>query len=331
MEKKNLKLKVKDLSPWLAVILSMLVAGLGQFIVGAKFRGSIIFGVYFSLLVLIFMNVISPLASNWVLYFLFIGLICFYVFQMVDAYLITKKQNSTEFEDERKPQKDPWLAFFLSLIMPGVGHFYIRRWMVGILFLIGFFLLGTLEGMWKFLYLVYALSVAFLAYKQTKQNVIVHLNIVAIIGMISLLLILGPPTSPFLKVMFQNSIMASNGMTPTLELNDRFFVYKFGQVKRGDIIVFHSPHNKKEFISRIVAMPGDIFSIKKGTVFLNGNALENTFEMSDETNFNEMEITQNHVFVMGDNRDQSFDSRDFGPVPIENIIGVMTRVYWPIK
>lgn len=114
--------------------------------------------------------------------------------------------------------------------------------------------------------------------------------------------------------------------------------YKFESIKRGDVVVFASLKNAYiDFIKRIIGLPGDQVKVADGEVSVNGIQLQENYISAKTTVFaggfmqNDVEITvpEGEVFVMGDNRPRSSDSREFGPVPISNIIGKVIYRYFP--
>ena len=114
--------------------------------------------------------------------------------------------------------------------------------------------------------------------------------------------------------------------------------YRFNQPQRGDVIVFKAPINEEDdYIKRIIGLPGEKVSIIDGKVYINGNLLtEDYLSPSLYTagglflpNNKEVVVPENHFFVMGDNRPYSSDSRSWGFVPRENIIGKAWFIYWP--
>ncbi len=116
--------------------------------------------------------------------------------------------------------------------------------------------------------------------------------------------------------------------------------YKFGEPTRGDVIVFKSPDNDEvDFIKRIIGTPGDTVMIQGGDVYLNGKKLEenyiqypsNPIEGGYLVNGQEIQIPEGHLFVMGDNRPRSSDSRAFGPIPFQNVIGKVFFRYFPTQ
>jgi signal peptidase I len=129
----------------------------------------------------------------------------------------------------------------------------------------------------------------------------------------------------------------SGSMIPTLEINDRVlvnkFIYRFTEPKRGDIVVFQSVDNPEEdLIKRVVGVPGDEIAVRKGKVFLNGEPQKEPYvnkKLPDPSVYAKTTVPKGHVFVMGDNRGNSADSRVFGPLPKKNIEGEAFLRFWP--
>jgi signal peptidase I len=100
---------------------------------------------------------------------------------------------------------------------------------------------------------------------------------------------------------------------------------------RGEVIVFHFPEDPtRDFVKRVIGVPGDRISLRNGEVFLNGSRLEEPYITSKgNSNANVVVVEEKEYFVLGDNRRGSNDSRNWGPVPEENILGKVWLVYWP--
>jgi len=107
--------------------------------------------------------------------------------------------------------------------------------------------------------------------------------------------------------------------------------YRFFKPERGDVIVFKSPTAKNaDFIKRIIALPGENVKIENGSISVNGQKLtEDYIKVPTEGNFSRI-VSSNEYFVLGDNRHSSFDSRVFGNIKKETILGKAWLVYWPI-
>jgi signal peptidase I len=130
----------------------------------------------------------------------------------------------------------------------------------------------------------------------------------------------------------------SGSMIPTLQINDRVlvnkFIYRFTEPERGDVVVFQSVDDPDtELIKRVVAIPGDRISVRSGRLIVNGERQREPFtnkKFPDRSFFAPTTIPKGHVFVMGDNRANSQDSRVFGPLPKKNIEGEAFLRFWPL-
>ena len=134
----------------------------------------------------------------------------------------------------------------------------------------------------------------------------------------------------------------SDSMLPTLETGDRLVIekisYRFTSPKFGDIVVFQPPpelqrrgySQDQAFIKRIIGTPGDTLKIDDGKVYLNGNILqENYIKEPPLQAFQLVRVPQNQYFMMGDNRNDSNDSRYWGFLPKKNMIGNAIFRFWP--
>jgi signal peptidase I len=145
--------------------------------------------------------------------------------------------------------------------------------------------------------------------------------------------------APILVLFFYQPVrVEGTSMLPVLEDQDRLFInkfaYHFEEIHRGDVVVFLYPHDHtKSYIKRVIALPGDDLKIDRGTVFVNGVALKESyvpFRYEDDRSQPEMVIPKGEYFMMGDHRSISSDSRDFGPVARPLIYGKAAFVYWPM-
>lgn len=130
------------------------------------------------------------------------------------------------------------------------------------------------------------------------------------------------------------TIVKETSMQPTLYANNYIFLskqaYRFSEPKRGDIVVFHTnlkteTGKEKLLIKRVIALPGDVITIEDGKVFLNGEIQQEDYTMEPYTSgsVRDLEIPEGSLFVMGDNRQSSADSRDpnVGFVQEDKVIG----------
>lgn len=132
----------------------------------------------------------------------------------------------------------------------------------------------------------------------------------------------------------------SGSMLPTIQLQDRVVVdklfYKFTEIHREDIIVFHPPKkvdpSGELWIKRVIGLPGDKVEIKDGKVYINDHALTEPYEMAKPNyNYGPLVVPQNSYFVLGDNRNDSLDSHIWGVLPAKNIVGRALFRYWPLE
>ena len=124
-------------------------------------------------------------------------------------------------------------------------------------------------------------------------------------------------------------------MEPTLLVGDRLWAKKLPNYQRGDIVVFVPPDAPEvEYIKRVVGLPGETVRVRGTAVFINGNKLTEqgpVWLSGGARNIGPFRIPAGTLFLMGDNRDNSRDSRYFGPVPMGSIFGRAYKLYWPFN
>jgi signal peptidase I len=130
----------------------------------------------------------------------------------------------------------------------------------------------------------------------------------------------------------------SVSMEPTLMVGDRVLVnrviYHFRDPKRGEVVVFHSPLKPGEdLIKRVVAVGGDTVEVKDGALYVNGQRRVEPYlkEATIEGEYARTVVPAGSFFMMGDNRNDSGDSRIFGAVPKKEILGKAFAIYWPLR
>ncbi|WP_245574387.1 signal peptidase I [Desulfovirgula thermocuniculi] len=128
----------------------------------------------------------------------------------------------------------------------------------------------------------------------------------------------------------------SGSMEPTLRIGDRIIVskisYLFTEPQRGDIVVFRYPLDpSRDFVKRLVGLPGETVSLRNGQLYINGKPVPEDYLPKDMkfADFGPVRVPAGYYFVLGDNRNNSDDSRVWGPLPRQNIIGKAVLVYWP--
>jgi signal peptidase I len=143
--------------------------------------------------------------------------------------------------------------------------------------------------------------------------------------------------------LFQAFYIPSESMVPTLKVGDRVLVnklsYKLGDVHRGDIVVFKAPPEARsdgidDLVKRVIGLPGDTVEARAdGHIYINDRLLEEPYlpEGILTTNLPPTKVPAGHLFMMGDNRPASRDSRYFGPIKESAIIGEVFVRIWPPK
>lgn len=141
-------------------------------------------------------------------------------------------------------------------------------------------------------------------------------------------------SAAFIMFVAQVSIVQGFSMEPNLHTNQRVIIdklsYEFQEPARGDIVVIDELSSDVPLIKRIVGLPGETVEIRNNQVFINGEMLDEPY-LGDisQTNYNPVIVPPEHVFVMGDNRMSSRDSRVFGSIDIYRIRGKVRLSIWP--
>ncbi len=160
-----------------------------------------------------------------------------------------------------------------------------------------------------------------------------------------LLIIIALALALLLRVWVAESrYIPSESMEPTLFPGDRIVVEKLSYYQHspqaGDVVVFQPPpylqalgyQPEQAFIKRVIGLPGQVIQVRQGTVYVDGQGLEETY-IAESPNYElpPVQVPENHLFVMGDNRNNSNDSHVWGYLPQEYILGHAVFCYWPIS
>lgn len=157
--------------------------------------------------------------------------------------------------------------------------------------------------------------------------------IVVLVGAIAVALILR-------ALLFQAFFIPSESMEATLLEDDRVLVnkvsYRLHDVNQGDVIVFRRPDDEpgeiRDLIKRVIGVPGQTVEGRENSVWINGQRLEESYLADDEVilDFGPVTVEAGQLFVMGDNRDESLDSRFFGTIDEERVVGRAFVIFWPV-
>jgi signal peptidase I len=346
--------------PWLAVFLSNVWPGIGQIYGGNKARG-ITF-----ILISVFLSVTSIVCFLCFLFFedtatsrsfeftaIITGFIFFIfcIYTLFDAYKTAKNYNSIHnLIPEPYLKKKPWLAAFLSYIFPGLGQCYNNQMLKGFVFIVCTIVILIYYPLFFFMIplVLYAIKDAFdSAEKKNGSNrkfveqgtPWVRVFVVAII-IFDLI-----PFDDIVKEHFLQAYRIPAGsMSPALEIGDRILIDKTSKarenIERGNIVVFIYPEDRsKDFIKRVIGLSGDTIEIRNKKIYLNGVLYTDPYGVCTDDfiipgtiqprdNYGPVTVRPGSFFVLGDNRDQSFDSRFWGFVSKEDIKGKAWKIYW---
>jgi signal peptidase I len=259
---------------------------------------------------------------------------------------------------EKRP-RNPIIAALLSLLAPGLGQIYNGKGALGLAFVIISIVLrflGTLSG-WprSFMGLVAVAAAATVFWLFTVVRAFVQARGIRETGLkkyqatavyaFFIILSLGSLFVPA-RVRMTSLLgvtpyrMATGSMMPTLQKDDFLMTdpkaYVHQAPQRGDVIVFAYPQDlTKRFVMRVIALEGNTVEIKNRQVFVDGEPLQESYKIHEDTrvdnsrdNFGPLKIPAGYCFVLGDNRDNSNDSRFWGALPLANVKGRALYIYW---
>lgn len=150
--------------------------------------------------------------------------------------------------------------------------------------------------------------------------------------------------------LFAPIVVEGPSMLPTLHNGDQMMVnkiiYDLKDPKRFDIVVFHAS-SEKDFIKRVIGLPGDHVEVRNNILYINGKEIEQNF-LNGQANKTQAKVYTNnftledlpgsyrkipedYVLVLGDNRENSMDSRSLGLIPMDQIVGKTNFIYWPFE
>ena len=122
-----------------------------------------------------------------------------------------------------------------------------------------------------------------------------------------------------------------DSMKETLNDNDILLLYKLGSIKRFDIVVLDEAYDNEKIIKRVIGMPGETISIKNDKIYINGKVIDNSFAYGTTSDVDKITLGDDEYFILGDNRLISKDSRYFGAITKDEIIGKVVFRLFPFN
>lgn len=336
--------------PWLAVNLSYLVPGLGQFYARAWGTGSLFLAGCLLLSAGAEWQLFSARGSLLVLGLMLPLMLAVKIVSLFHAHARAKRLNLSEAEQARKKARDPYLAAFLTQFLPGVGHLYLRRWIMGVVALLTAIVLWSVLVALDFMVLalltspLYTAAICSLAMGSVPADR--RPRRAAVVGLC--VLIAAIPLAAYGSALLARQyvveafVVPTGTMAPTFEPGDRIIAWKWGHPLpcRGDLVVFINPMKRSQnYVKRVAAVAGETVEFRKDGLYVNGSKLtEGVFGRLPYTSVDSQKyaapgqpytVLEGTVFVAGDNSPRSLDSRFFGAIPLEDVIARAYKIYWP--
>jgi len=137
------------------------------------------------------------------------------------------------------------------------------------------------------------------------------------------------------QAIIESRVVEGSSMEANLYDGQRLIVVKaaywFGEPQRGDVIIFQHPLDpERTLVKRVIGLPDEQIEIQDGVVYIDGSPLDEPYIKGTTSPLSKTEVPEGYYFVMGDNRQASSDSRSWGPLPEDNIIGRVWLLYWPL-
>jgi signal peptidase I len=329
--------------PWEAVGWSFVFPGLGQARTGHAGRGGMFAGVSLASSIMGFgllMQPGVPVPAVAVAFCLALGL---QLYAALDAHRLACILESQGQGASRRAQRDAWKALLLTRLLPGAGHIYEGRALPGLGFIFAAFISALVPGVGQFVgpFVVKPLACMSIWRGFRGRPAGPALPMWTLVGAgLAAELVLIVVTLALNTYVVRAYRSLSESMTPTFAVGDLFFadMRRRGQADVGDVIVFPYPASPAtDFVKRVAGIAGDTLEFRRDGAWRNGRLAIRppvlpagepaALTVAGEGHL--FVVPPGQVFVIGDNLQNSFDSRFFGPIPVAVVHGRALKIYWP--
>jgi signal peptidase I len=319
--------------------------GVGQIYDGAIARGIILALAHIVLIWFIFWSIFAAQGNTARGLLLLVPLFALYLFNLWDSHRAARRVSSlASVSPLRFQTTDPWYPVLLSHVLPGLGQLYLQRAIIGgALLLLG---IGTayFANFYPILLpvspLIWAAGCG-LAYWAVPTR---HRQWGMLAGLLTAIVIthlLIGSVPVVVRQLVAQTIIPSESMVPTLQINDRLFVRLWDnyQPQTGDVVVFKAPDFALQgrdpadeilIVKRVIGLPGQQVVVRDGQVWIDGVPLVEPYIAEPPVyEWGPQIVPSDQLFVLGDNRNASFDSHVWGFLPQTYLLGKAYKIYWP--
>lgn len=345
LEKVTEQSNAKD--PWLAALLSDLLPGLGLL-----YGNRIFMAVCFALVEILsafggLYMVVSYNGNVLLGYLVLMGALLAHIADMFVAYYCCGNANSRKHQVEERKTRDPYLSMILSNLWPGLGQIHQRRWISGTLFLVVSVVLLLFQETLVvrilkeilYGYVTYEIAAKIPVRYRPPSRIVIGIVALGLMGNLTFVLSEQWVTTHCVGYAFlvgrSNEPVLLDGDVALLDIRAN------KELRRGSHIAIHSKRyfDGRNAVKRLIALGGDEVELKRDGIYVNGRIVrENPTGQSSHlpealsvyaNPGSPYAVPEGHAFVVGDNLQESYDSRTIGAIPTEDIIGVVYKVVWP--
>lgn len=328
--------------PWLGANLSLCFPGLGQWYAGARVPGAFEFGAAVLLMIAGAYFAFAPDRNGAAGMILLLALIPMWLFSAWTGYRACRQRAAPGFDELRRSRRDAWKAVFLARFFPGLGQLYDRRFGIGAAFLVAGLVLSSLKGplgslLYGSLMAAGCLEAWFRSRGRRGGSSRALWGVAAVVWVFVC-------WAPIQLALLNSRVVrafktASASMAPTLEPGDRVLadLGSRGRARLGDIVLLPFPGRPDQlYLKTVFALPGDVVEFRADGAYRNGERVivrgmgaTGLSSVAFGREGSPFRVPAGAIFVLGDNYENSNDSRFSGPIVVEDVRGRAYKIYWP--